>query len=244
MRWADNGPQRPLADLSVLGKLHCFADWKSQACGLCNLHHMHAPQAVWLQLGVQSKGGVETLAEVEGGVHRVLPLLGGVHLAQSVISTLIDGVHLLRPRLGHGKQGTNGKNGEALKASLCATDYLLPIKQCYTFCSDSLQLHTHLLKHFRHIAILCENALLCSQILLLGLLTCATCFACLWAWLYRCHCLTCYCVATGGPKEPHMPRDDKWRPPHGTTSFCKCVCNNHAILLLQPEATCDAHQFA
>lgn len=66
-------------------------------------------------LGVQSKGGVEKVAEAEVGVHLVLPLLDGVHLAQSVISTLTDGVHLLRPRLGRGKQEINGKSGEALK---------------------------------------------------------------------------------------------------------------------------------
>ena len=34
----------------------------------------------------------------------------------------------------------------------------------------------------------------------------------------------------GGPKEPHLPYDDKWRPPHGMSSACLVLCRPCALL--------------
>ncbi len=70
-----------------------------------------------MQLEVLWKDGVVMLAEAEDGVPLVLPLPAGGLLAQSVINTLIGGVVPLLLRLGHVRQGTSGRNGEALKAS-------------------------------------------------------------------------------------------------------------------------------
>ncbi len=70
-----------------------------------------------MQLEVLWKDGVATLAEAEDGVPLVPPLPAGGLLVQSVINTLIGGVAPLLLSLGHVRQGTSGRNGEALKAS-------------------------------------------------------------------------------------------------------------------------------
>lgn len=55
------------------------------------------------------------LAEAEDEVPLVPPLPAGGLLAQSVINTLTGGVVPLLLRLGPVRQGTSGRNGEALK---------------------------------------------------------------------------------------------------------------------------------
>ncbi len=92
-----------------------------------------------MQLAVLWKDGVATLAEAEDGVPLVPSLPDGGLLAQSVINTLIGGVVPLLLRLGHVRQETSGRNGEALKASPLVPTVTV-VRQLLALCSW-LKLH-------------------------------------------------------------------------------------------------------
>lgn len=156
MRWAENGPQRPLADLSVLGKLHCFADSKSQclwnsqpaspACTTSCLAAAGSPVERW--------GGEAGRGRGRGPPGPTPPRWGppGPERHQHPDRWGAPIAPEARPREARDKwEKWGGFEGKPLR-------HRLPVAYqafLHLLHQNNTTLHTHLLKHFSHTAILC-----------------------------------------------------------------------------------------